>query len=265
MRSINYALERKKIELALEKAYLDLKITQERLVQSEKMAAIGRFSEMIAHEVKNPLGIIIGGSEFLQAKLADADEGTKMSVEKVLGAAVRANQILESFLVYAEAPKIVTAKLSASDLMAEVMASFRRTNDLGKIKVAADTGKDDIYVAVDRGQVSLAVISILTNAVEAMPDGGTLTVKVYKASVPDVASGAPSCVIEIADTGVGIPRESLSKVFEPFFTTKVRTVGKGLGLFLSKTAADVHKGKITVESTPGKGTDVKLVLPCCSK
>lgn len=265
VKSVSYAIERKKIELALEKAYLDLKIAQDKLVQSEKLAGIGRFSEMIAHEVKNPLGIIIGGSEFLQAKLADADEGTKMSIDKVLDAAVRANKILESFLVYAEAPKIYKSKLSASDLIAEVMASFKRTADLSKIKVVSEISKEDICVDVDRGQVSQAVSAILTNAVEAMSDGGTLTVKAYKAAVPDVASGSPSCVIEVIDTGSGIPQENLSKVFEPFFTTKVRTVGKGLGLFLAKTASDAHHGKLTVESPSGKGTDVKLVLPCCNR
>lgn len=265
VRSVNYALERKKIELALEKAYFDLKVAQDRLVQSEKLAGIGRFSEMIAHEVKNPLGIIIGGSEFLEAKLKDADEGTRMSVEKVLAAAVRANQILESFLIYAEAPKIVTARTSAADMVAEALASFRRTADVSKIKLITDISKEDMCVEADRGQVGQAILNILSNAVEAMPDGGILTVKVYKGASPDVDGGRPSCTIEVVDTGSGIARENLSKVFEPFFTTKVRTVGKGLGLFLAKTAADVHKGKLTVESSPGKGTDVKLVLPCCPR
>ena len=265
VREVNYALERKKIELALEKAYTDLKIAQDKLVQSEKMAGIGRFSEMIAHEVKNPLGIIIMGSEFLSAKLEGADEATKSSIEKVFAAAVRANKILESFLIYAEAPKITTARMSASDVVAETLASFKRAANLSKIKLITDVSKEDMCVDVDRGQIDQAIFNILTNAAEAMPYGGTITVKVGTVSVPDVASGKPSCLIEIVDTGAGIAKENLSKVFEPFFTTKVRTVAKGLGLFLAKTAADVHKGKLTLDSVPGRGTDVKLILPCCQR
>ncbi len=94
-----------------------------------------------------------------------------------------------------------------------------------------------------------------------MPEGGKLTIKTYKSIVPELSHSLPSCVVELKDTGSGISRENLAKIAEPFFSTKPRVAGTGLGLFMGKSIMDKHKGKLLVNSEPGHGTSVKVVLP----
>ncbi len=280
VRAVRYAMERQytKNELKrvsdelnvlykeLKGAYADLKTTQERLVQSEKLAGLVRFSEGIAHEVRNPLGIIIGGSEILEKKLVKSDKETRESVEMIKRAAIRASEILKTFLVYSVSKNKAAEKVNFGAMMEEICASIKKTRIAPNIKLSTDIAKEDMCVKVVIDQVQEAVLALFNNSVEAMPSGGTITIKAYKGSDPKLLSGRTSCIIEVNDTGVGISKENMPKMFEPFFTTSQRKrEGAGRGLFVTKNTVESLEGQITIDSEVGKGTSVKIGLPPCNK
>jgi len=248
----------------LKRAIEQLNLAQQQLIQSEKLAALGRFATGIAHEVKNPLGIILGGMEFLELKLPRAESEIKTAIHKVEEATLRANVIVQNLLKFARPSESKAEKLEPRDLVEDTLSLFKFRMPLGKIKIETDFGKDPFYVEVDRGQMQQVLFNILMNAVEAMPEGGEIKIKTYKAVIQEPLSVKPSCVIEITDTGEGIAKEDLPKLFEPFFTTKRDRKGTGLGLFMSRMIVENHKGKLLIESEPHKETSVKLVLPIAS-
>ncbi|MBM3244190.1 MAG: PAS domain S-box protein [Candidatus Omnitrophica bacterium] len=245
--------ERKHAEERLKKAHDDL-------VQSEKLAALGRFSSSIAHEVKNPLGIIISGIEFLQRKMDKSDTETKTAILKVKEAALRASNTLEDLLKAARPSGLKIQKTSVSELIADPLSLLKYSLDAGGLKVKVDIEKN-LYVEVDRSQLFQVLINIFVNSIEAMPNGGEINVRAYINKDELSLLGESQCVIEISDNGEGIPKDDLSKVFEPFYTTKTAKKGTGLGLPVAKMIIDKHKGSISIDSGPGKGTVVKIILP----
>ena len=245
----------------LKRAIEQLNLAQGQLIQSEKLAALGRFATGIAHEVKNPLGIILGGMEFLELKLPHAENEVKTAVRKVEEATLRANVIVQNLLKFARPSESKTEKLEPKALIEDTLSLFKFRIPLSKIKIETDFSKDSFYVEVDRSQIEQVLFNILMNAVEAMPGGGEIKIKTYKTVIQEFSASNPFCVIEIVDTGEGIAKEDLGKLFEPFFTTKRDRKGTGLGLFMSRMIVENHKGKLLIESVPHKETSVKVVLP----
>jgi signal transduction histidine kinase len=120
---------------------------------------------------------------------------------------------------------------------------------------------ETLSIKVDKNQVQQVLLNLFLNAQEAMGEEGKIIVRTYKEPNSPPLGGKAACVTQISDTGEGIPPENLSKIFEPFFTTKRDTKGTGLGLPVSKMIVDNHGGTMMIQSEPGKGTDVKIVLP----
>lgn len=251
---------RKRMEEDLRKAYKQLKETQQALIQSEKMSALGRFSILIAHEVKNPMGIMLGGLEFLETKLPHGDDDAEKTIKTVKDALLRANFILESLLHYAHPADLKLEAVNASDIVKIVLDMVTRKASLANITIDTEIAQG-LQISVDKNQMHQALFNIVMNAMEAMPNGGKISFKTYKAIIPELSSKDMSCVIEVDDTGSGISQENLTRLAEPFFTTKVRGVGTGLGFFITKMVVENHKGKLLIESSEGKGTAVKIVLP----
>ena len=129
------------------------------------------------------------------------------------------------------------------------------------LPIKTEFPKEDIFVEVDKNQLGQVLFNIFINAIEAMPKGGPLRIKVYKTVVKDLFKGNPACIIEVIDRGEGISKENLSKLFEPFFTTKRDKKGTGLGLAMSRIIINNHKGLLTLESEQKKGTTAKVFLP----
>ncbi len=238
---------------SLEKAYADLQRAQSQLVQAEKMAALGRFSSGIAHEVKNPLGIVLGGVEYLQRKLSAADADTQTALEKVKESTLRADGVVRGLLQFARPSQLKMEKVHAQEIVKESLGLLQYRGPLKGIAVHTDFREGDLLVDLDKNRMQQVLFNLLANAVEAMPSGGTLTLKTFR-------EGA-SVVIQVTDTGEGIPKENLSKLFEPFFTTKRDRKGTGLGLSISKMIVENHRGMLLVESEPGKGTTFRITLP----
>lgn len=250
----------------LEGTYIQLQEMQAKLVQSEKMAALGRFASGVAHEVKNPLGILLGGLEYLKAKLTGADPDVREAMVKMREAVMRADIIIKDLLTFARPSKVVAEVVHPNALIHNAVSFielFKHKSDTAEINIKQDLTDEEIFVDVDKNQMQQALFNILLNAIEAMPMKGDIFVKTY----PDIASISPRsqkaevCVIEIKDTGQGISKEDMLKIFEPFFTTKRERRGTGLGLSIVKSIIDKNMGAINVHSEIDKGTTVSIILP----
>lgn len=256
---------RKKTEEELRKAYFELKEMQEMLIQSEKMAALGRFSSGLAHEIKNPLGIILGGLEFLEKTLSKEDNPeVKTAIQKMKETILRANTIVQDLLRFSRPSELVMEMINPNNLINDNLSLFKYRIPLSNIKIETQFAEEEMFIEVDKTQMVQVIFNLLMNAIEAMPKGGKITIKTYKTTLSK-SSDKQVCVIEIIDTGEGISKENLSQLFEPFFTTKADKKGTGLGLCMAKAIVENHKGNLIIESESGRGTDVKIILPISYK
>ncbi len=253
--------ERKKAEEALRQAYEELKDIQGKLIQSEKLAALGRFSAGITHEIKNPLSIIIGGIDFLAKKWSAGDEEARVALKKIKDAALRADHILMGLLKFSRPSKLSIERINPVELIKDTLSLLQYRMSLQNIQVYTEFEAEELIVNVDKSQIQQVLLNLLLNAVEAMSGKGKLSVQTYKEVRSSLLAGKTACVIEITDTGEGISREDLAKLFEPFFTTKRDSKGTGLGLSISKMIVDNHQGNLMITSEKGEGTKVRLSLP----
>jgi len=253
--------ERKKAMDELRKAYSDLKKAQQELIQSEKLAALGRFSSGVAHEIKNPLGIILGGLEFLERKLTRVEPDVKIGVRKIKEATFRANSVVQGLLDFARPSELKTEKVKPEDLIYETLSLLKYKAQLSHVKIETHFSDEELYIDVDRNQMQQVFFNLLANAIEAMPKGGVIKIKTRKMVVTEFSVGHRFCVIEITDTGVGITKENIQRLFEPFFTTKKERKGTGLGLSTARLIVDNHKGTLQIKSKPGRGTTAMVILP----
>lgn len=258
------ALNHKRAKEALKSTYAELTETQVLLIQSEKLAALGRFSAGISHEIKNPLGIILGGIGFLEKKLSTADNDIQTALEKIKESTLRANNILHGLLTFARPSELRTEKVMPEDLIESTLSLLKLRAHLNNIVIMTNFPEEKFYIEVDKDQVHQVLLNLFLNAVEAMPNGGEIKTKVYRTNISKYFSGRPACVIQIIDTGEGISDDNLSKVVEPFFTTKRDSKGTGLGLSISKMVVDKHNGHLLIDNKSGEGTEVKLVFEICN-
>jgi len=222
---------------------------ESRLIQSERLATVGRMAAQITHEVRNPLASIGLHAELLADETEDRPEAQKL-VSAIIAEVDRLTGITETYLRFARLPK---PELAAEDLGALARAAFefaRHELTAVGVSLSLDIAPTLPEVWVDENQIRQALLNLARNAREAMPRGGRLSVKV--APCDEGAS------VSVTDSGEGIPRENLPKIFDPFFSTKAK--GTGLGLALVQQIVVEHGGRVDVHSTPGEGTTVTLVL-----
>jgi len=228
--------------------------------RAEKLAAVGRLAAGVVHEINNPLATIAACAEALEGRVdegafagSDAAEDLEEYLGLIKSEAFRCKSITTGLLDFS---RIRTGERHPVDI-GEILRSSsnlishqkRGSNISFEVEVEDDMPK----VVADGGQIQQAVIALATNAIDAMPQGGTLT---FRASAK-----ANRVAIEIQDTGVGIPTEDLSKIFEPFFTTKEVGKGTGLGLAVCYGIITDHGGRVSVRSNLGKGTTFTIYLP----
>ncbi|HUA39076.1 MAG TPA: ATP-binding protein [Candidatus Sulfopaludibacter sp.] len=242
----------------LEKTVVTLKTTQEQLVQSEKLSAIGKFVAGVAHELNNPLTAVVGFSEIL--KQATADGKSRQYSETILKAALRCKRIVQSLLSFArrEQPEHKLISLnSLIEMVLEIVGYSLRTSN---IEVVTQLEPKLPMVLVDTGQIQQVLLNIVNNAQEAILAGGQAgrIQIVTEIRLPNVR-------ITIQDNGPGIPREHLRRIFDPFFTTKEVGKGTGLGLSLCYGYIKENGGTITASSQVGKGATFNIELPVAEK
>ncbi len=229
-----------------------LQATQAQLVQSEKLASVGQLTAGIVHDVKNPLAVIKGLAEEL-AEEGDLDEFAVNGLETIRDSASKANTIVTDLLKFARQS---TPELQTRDMSATLESVFRLTEYLirkGNVTLVPDLPLTSVMATYDAQQIEQVLINLVTNAVQAMPEGGTLDVSLKEHD--------DNLVITMRDSGVGIPEENLVRIFDPFFTTKPEGEGTGLGLSVSYGIVSRHRGLIEVESEVGIGTTFILSLP----
>ncbi len=224
---------------------------EEKLALSERLAAIGEFSSGMAHELRQPLGVINNSVYFLSSKLKDIGEEKVKKHLKILEKEVKhANRLITDLLDFARVETPTLKGCDVNQVVEEVLSFVVITPN---IEVKKEFKKGIPVIQADFYQTQRVCFNLVSNAVSAMPEGGSLEIKT------DEDKEEENIVISIADTGEGIPVENIEKVFAPLFTTKAR--GIGLGLSLCKKYAEAHGGKIEVESEVGKGTKFTVKLP----
>ena len=232
--------------------------TQNQLIQSEKMAAVGQLAFGIAHEIRNPLGIILGGVEFLEKNLVKKDGIKKEIVEKLKQSIDRANNIIVDLLRFSRTSKLEAQSVDICALMEEVVSLIKNQAYSKDVRIVKNYTDSALSVLADPALLRQVFFNLCINAIDSMSKGGRLTLNIYSGQG---TRANKEVIIEIADTGKGIPKDILPRIFEPFFTTKEPGKGTGLGLSIVHLILERHKGAIGVESVVAKGTKFTIKLP----
>ncbi len=240
-------------DLTVERAAEEmLRQMQARLAHQEKIAALGRVAAQVAHEVKNPLAGLLLYSMHLKSKTADKLGESELSlIDKIIVTINHLTSTVEQIMNFARPLKIARHEVDLNRVVADVLQllqSQMADNKIEKQLHLEETGANGQF---DESSIRSALINLILNAIQAMPEGGHLSVStiVEEATVQ----------LEIADTGAGMTADQVKNIFEPFYTTKSQ--GLGLGMPYAKRVVELHQGKVRVESQPGEGTCIHIELP----
>lgn len=243
-----------------------LRESQAQLQQSQKMEALGRLSGGVAHDFNNILTAIIGYAEFALLN-PTLEEGPRADLKEILDAAFRAAGLTRQLLAFSRRQIFAPKVLDLNQTLTELDRMLQRI--IGEdIKMTIATAVDLRHVRVDADQIGQVILNLVVNARDAMPKGGSLAVRTANASVgpaelhahPDVRPGH-FVELSVADSGMGMSAETMSRIFEPFFTTKCNDTGTGLGLATVYGIVKQSNGFIKVESSPSSGSVFRIYLP----
>ncbi len=237
----------------------EIRDMEEEMRRREWLATLGEMSAGMAHEIRNPLGALVGAMQMLRKDVA-SDETSRRLMDIAIREATRLDTIITEFLLYARPPALNLTECDVNKILSDTLdliAQEARTKV--NITISTTLAKDALLAKVDQDQLKQVFWNLATNAFEAMPSGGQLTISTGRRRV--ASGGRSGEVIEIVfqDTGIGIPKGNLDKIFLPFFTTKKE--GSGLGLAAVHRIVDLHGGWIKVDSWEGKGSRFTVCLP----
>ena len=240
-----------------------LEETREALHQAQKMEALGQLTGGIAHDFNNVLTVVINSVEAARAS-ADPDARTRGRLDRALQAARNGASLVQQMLVFARRHPLQVQATNINEVIVSALAMFSRSCP-ESIEICTDLAPDLHWATADATQVQSAILNLVVNARDAMPEGGRLMIATR--NLPDGAqlpAGLPSgeyVSVAVTDTGEGMSPEVLARAFEPFFTTK--EIGKGTGLGLSMVYSTMRQmgGDIEIDSRPGEGAAVRLILP----
>ncbi len=232
-----------------------------RLVHEDKIISLGKMVASVAHEINNPIGSIINFNKLIlkiieEGRPSDDDlDNFKRYLHLTIREAQRCGMIVNNLLSFSRQQQIETKKIDLNEMFRRIIALTQHKMILSNIHLTLDVEATPLEVLGDYTQIQQCFTNFVFNAMEAMPDGGALTINAGVNKIP------PGVWVTVTDTGVGIPRENLDRIFEPFFSTKTQVSGVGLGLAMVHGIITAHKGHIAVESEVGKGTTFRIVLP----
>jgi two-component system NtrC family sensor kinase len=230
------------------------------VARAEKLSAVGRLAAGVVHEINNPLATISACAESLEARLNDGDfdgSPSKEDLREYLGLirseAFRCKSITMGLLDFSRTRTSQHVMIDLADVIRSAARLLSHQKRSPEVEFRLDVATDLSPVSGDPGQLQQAVIALATNAFDAMGDSGSLSILARNDGV--------KVVVEVTDTGVGIPAENLPKIFEPFYTTKEVGRGTGLGLAVCYGILTEHGGTLDVQSTVGTGTTFTITLP----
>lgn len=272
LRQLNVSLLRKQQELL--GAMEELRAAQMQLIEAEKMKTIGHLAAGVAHEVKNPLGVIRLGLEYLSHQICTKDSDIAQVVDDMRRAVLQAASVVGELLSIGKARELVMEAVDLHKLLDDSLALLRVALANDHVKVVVERASNLPTLRLDARKIEQVLINLLMNAIHAMPNGGTLTVRTrVKQLDPSEARaglgpqshsqfrpGDTVVVVEIDDTGAGIPEDKLPKVFDPFFTTKTEGKGTGLGLTVCKTIVGFHGGVLDLRNRPEGGVRASVMF-----
>jgi PAS domain S-box-containing protein len=238
-------------KLAVEKK---LQETQAQLMQSEKLASLGRLAAGVAHEINNPLtSILLFGNIMLER--FEKDDPQAKSLQYVLEDAQRCRDIIKGLLAYSRQSSPSKKVFAVNSLVEESFNLIRDQKMFMNVQVVKDLCPDAIFINADKNQLSQVLVNLIINAIDAMDNEGILTCRTFADPKTNMAC------IEISDTGCGILEVNLSKVFDPLFTTKEPGKGTGLGLSMAYGIVNENHGRIYIKESSPKGTTFRLEMP----
>ena len=236
-----------------------LEEAREQLFQAQKMEAIGQLTGGVAHDFNNLLTVIVSGADLAEHHIK-GNEKLQRLIGNMRHAALRGERLTKQLLAFSRRqplkPETVDTTEQLNSFVELLSHSIR-----GDVRIISDVPTNLPSVQVDAAQLELALLNIGLNARDAMPDGGTLTIRARKHGGEIRGKGSSYVVVDVIDTGIGMSEDVQARAFEPFFTTKDIGRGSGLGLSQAYGFAKQSGGALTLESAPGKGTKVSLHLP----
>ena len=229
---------------------------EERLQRKDRLAAMGELIGRIAHEIRNPLGSVELFSSMLQRDLPK-DSPAKRYAEQISQAVRSMDRLLANLLIYTKPARMVRGWYRAEHVIGDSMRLAAHAITKVPIEVRVDIDPDIPSLWCHDGQLKQVIVNLVVNAVQAMPDGGRLTISLQKE--PPQTLGVAAVRLAVSDTGLGIDPECRSRMFDPFFTTKDE--GTGLGLAIVYSIVEAHQGRIDVESAIKQGSTFAVILP----
>ena len=243
-----------------------LEQTRAALFRSQKMEAVGQLTGGIAHDFNNILMVILGNLELLRMGLPQADDATTELIDETLRATRHGQDLTGDLLAFSRRRQLNPQPVAINALVENIVRLLTRTLGAG-VTINTAASRDAGVALVDPAALEAAILNVALNARDAMPDGGTLTIRTSKADItqaPRTEDDLPIgkyAMLAIQDTGSGMPPDVVSRVFEPFFTTKTAGTGSGLGLSMVYGFAKQSGGAVTIASEVGRGTTVIIYLP----
>jgi two-component system NtrC family sensor kinase len=242
------------LEARVEQKTRELSSAQEEMLRVERMASIGKLAAVVAHEINNPLAGILTYAKLLKKRFAGKDEEIFSTLDLVESESRRCGEIVKNLMTFARKTSMNYEETDLNEVIARCLRLVQHKLELANIGLQRELAADLPKVWCDSGQMEQVVLALVVNAIDAMPNGGILTLRTQRA-------GEEKIRIEVRDDGVGMPPEVLANLFEPFFTTKERGRGLGLGLATSRSIIERHEGTIEATSAPGRGTALIITLP----
>ncbi|HEX4085797.1 MAG TPA: PAS domain-containing protein [Chthoniobacteraceae bacterium] len=255
----------------LKQASEELRAIQLQLIEAEKMKSIGRLAAGVAHEVKNPLAIITMGVDYIEG-LEACDDNTREILREMRAAVRRADNVIRGLLDFSAPRQLEVADESITEILMHALLLVRGEMSGQEFRLVTDLPPDLPVLRLDRMKVEQVFVNLLTNAIHAMPQGGTLSIRLYSKQLTGVGQnvagsateafhvGDQVVVAEIDDSGTGIPESKLGKIFDPFYTTKPTGKGTGLGLTVTRSIIDLHGGTIEINNRPEGGARATVMF-----
>jgi signal transduction histidine kinase len=248
-------------------AHEALKNAQMKLIQTAKLESIGRLAAGLAHEVKNPLAVIQLGVDYLTSTTKpDTSRDAIETIQEMADAVQRADMVIKGLLNFSRSEKLALVPADLNSVIEDSLVLVRHEFTKHSISLGKNLAGGLPQVGLDPGKVKQVFINMFMNAIQAMGSDGSLSVKTFRQPASTGAAGQnppnENLVVQIEDTGSGIPEDKLDKLFEPFFTTKPVGSGTGLGLSVSKNIIELHGGTIKIANrTDARGVAVTITFP----